>query len=508
MGVNKEIGFAELLAYWGKEKPACEAVYDGFRRMSYQELYTETQQLAAAMMKSDIQKGDRVFALLPNWHEFVVLFFATATIGAILVPCNSLMVEEDYRERLERCKPKAVFVSSQKSVGFLQNYRDNCLIITVRFKEPDCLSYQDLLDVGLNQELMQVELNPKSDTFIIIFTSGSTGIPKGVELTPNNLYYITTQIGQRLQSTGDDVFLVPMPCTHLFGIVTGILVPICVGGKIVLMEKHDARQALRLIEQEKVTVHHGVPTMFIRELQEYKDTQYDIGSLRTGIVAGASCSIVQQITNEFKCDIMVAYGSSETVGISMTSFSDSINSRCGTVGKPYEGVDIMVVDAHGQAVNPGEVGELVCKSQGVMKGYFNMPNQTKAVFDNNGWFYTGDLVTVNEEGYIKIVGRTKEMINRGGYKVYPEEVEHLYHNNPEVLDICVLGFPHAILGEQTIAFIQLVPHSLETEESLRNYAIGKIAKYKIPDKIILKQELPKLESGKTNKKSLFRTVLM
>lgn len=496
--------FQRLPDYWAENTPEREAIFDGCRRMSYHELTEESRQLAAALTKAHIAKGDKVFVVLPNWHEFITLFFAIAKVGAILVPCNSILTENEKRERLASSQAKAVFVAGKADLAWLHTDKYSCAVFTVRFSEKGYLSLADLIKLGKDCCNGEVKIDPCEDVFAIMFTSGTTGHPKGVELTFNNLLQAAVNIGDRLNCAAEDAFLVPVPCSHLFGIVTGILIPLFFGGKIVLMTKHDSREALSLIEQEKITVLYGVPTMFVRELQEYRQYKKDISSLRTGIVAGAICSeeLVKQLYTEFHCNIMVAYGSTETVSVSMTSSDDDITLRSNTVGKAFAGIKVKVVDDQGQPVKAGEVGELVVTGYGVMKGYYNMPDKTKEAFDAAGWLLTGDLATIDAAGYIKIVGRKKEMIIRGGYNIYPAEVEEIYRHNPEVIDVCVQGISHDTLGEQTCAWIQLLDNSAETAATLREYAKDKIAKYKVPDKVILVDELPRLDNGKINKKAL------
>jgi fatty-acyl-CoA synthase/long-chain acyl-CoA synthetase len=496
--------FQGLVDFWGEKTPEREAIYDGAQRISYGELNKKINQLTVALSQLHIQKGDKVLTVVPNWQEFIVIFFAVSKVGAILVPCNIAFEEQAIRERLLEIKPKAVFVADQIQLTWLHDNQESYEVITVRFKEEGYLSFTELLGKGKNGEVKQALINPYEDVSTIMFTSGTTGCPKGVELTFRNLFHSARNIGYRLQCAEQDAFLVPMPCCHLFGIVTGILLPLYFGGKIVLMDKFSPQKVLDLIETEKVTVIYGVPTMFIRELQEYKQHKKDVSSLRTGIVAGAICNenLLQQICCELNCDVMVAYGSTETVSVSMTSFEDEIDKRSQTVGRVFDGVEVKVVNDNGQSMKSGEVGELVCRGYGVMKGYYQRPQETRQVLKENGWLHTGDLATVDQLGYIKIVGRNNDMIIRGGYNIYPAEVEEIYHDHPDVLEVCVLGISHEVLGEQTCACIQFVDNSLETAESIREYAIGLIAKYKIPDKVIVVKEMPKLENGKINKKML------
>lgn len=501
-----EVALYNVLDYWGERVPDKEAINDGLRRVTYGELKEESRQLAIALSQLNIRKGNKILCILPNWHELITLFYAAAKIGAVFVPCNTLNEEVEIRYQLEKIRPKAVFTALESHLEWLSNYNDNCAVVTVRFEKKGYWSFSDLLLSGKNGngQLEEVQINPDDDILSIMFTSGTTGEAKGAMLTHKNLYCTAVKIGHRLKCTDQDVFLVPLPCCHIFGLVTGVIIPICFGGKTVLMQKFDPERALLLIDEERITVKCGVPTMFILELQEYRMNKMDLSSLRTGIVAGDFCpeNIVRDICRCLNCNIMIAYGSTETGVVSMTSFEDDIFTRSRTVGRAFDGVEIKIVDEKGQPVGPGEVGELLCKGFGVMKGYYEMPCETEKVFDQDGWFYTGDLATVDQNGYIRIAGRKKDVIIRGGYNIYPAEVENVYRLHPDVLDVCVLGVPNEVLGEETHVFIKLKKNSMVTEESLRMYAVGKIAKYKIPDKIIMIEEMPRLYNGKINKKSL------
>ena len=495
--------FQGLLDYWGENQPDREAVFDGLRRISYSELREESESLAITLSQMHIQKGDKVLVFLPNWHEFIILFFAVAKIGAILIPANVVLVEKEVNYGIGRVRPRIIFVASKKQFAFLEPYKESCAIVTVRFEEAGYLSFTKLVEKGRNGQAEEIQVYPE-DEFTIVFTSGSTGYPKGVELTYRNLFQSAKNVGYRLNCTNEETFLVALPCCHVFCLVIGILTPLFFGGKIVFMEKFNPLDALELIEQETVTVNLGVPTMYIRELQELKNNQKNISSLRTGIVAGAICpeNTIQQIQQDLHCDVLIAYGSTETVAVSMTSFADEMVKRCQTVGRPFDGVEVKVINKDGDLAKIWEVGELFYKGYGLMKGYYGMPDKYIELVDKNGWYHTGDLASMDESGYIKIVGRKNDMIIRGGYSIYPSEVEEVYFKYPAVLDICVLGIPHQILGEQTYAFIQLRDNDEETTESLREYANGRIAKYKIPDKVILVNKIPKLENGKTDKQVL------
>ncbi|WKB36088.1 AMP-binding protein [Terrilactibacillus sp. S3-3] len=276
-------------------------------------------------------------------------------------------------------------------------------------------------------------------------------------LTHSNVVNMAVINAEELNCTAEDVFFfLAVPVFHVFGFVPGILSTIASGARMVLMEKYKRKAALELIESEKVTVKYGVPTMFILELS-YKDfTKYDLSSLRTGIIAAAPCpvEIVKKIRYEMGCDIMIAYGLSETSPcLTMTRFDDSDIIRAETVGRPLPGVELKIVNENREEVGTGEVGEVACRSLGLMKGYYKMPEKTAEVIDENGWFYTGDMGTIDEEGHLRMIGRKKEMIIRGGFNIYPKEVEEVLYTHPDVMEVAIVGLPDTVLGEVSCACV-------------------------------------------------------
>jgi acyl-CoA synthetase (AMP-forming)/AMP-acid ligase II len=257
-----------------------------------------------------------------------------------------------------------------------------------------------------------------------------------------------------------------------------------------------------LIEQERVTVKHGVPTMFILELNHPQFKRFTLSSLRTGIVAAAACpvEIVRRIRTEMGCDIVICYGLSETSAtLTATDYSDDDLVRSETCGKALPGAEVKIVDANRQQLPPGEVGEVVCRGFGVMKGYYNLPEETRQALDEDGWFYTGDLGTLDDKGYLRIVGRKKEMIIRGGYNIYPREVEEVFYTHPGVMEIAIVGLPDTVLGEISCAAIKLKPGKTATEEEMKSFIKQRVANYKVPDKIVFVDEFPMTASGKIKK---------
>ncbi|MBM7717033.1 AMP-binding protein [Siminovitchia sp. FSL H7-0308] len=510
----ESLSVSELLYRAYQLEPEKEVLFDGYSRMTYGELMDQSCLLAASLQKMGISKGDRIAVCLPNWNEFVVIYFAAAHIGAVIVPFNTRyrMYEVQYNIRNSGAK-LAFFTNEFDGVNHMEQFleaKENVTslkqLITVRYKADQLESYEQIIKgEEVCTSFNRTAVNPKKDVFTILFTSGSTGSPKGAMLTHANVVMTAIKTAEQMDCTAEDVFFVSVPVFHVFGMVPSILSAVSVGARMVLLDEYKPEKALSLTESEKITVKHGVPTMFILELNHKNFHQYDLSSLRTGIIAAAPCpvEIVKRIRQEMGCEIMVAYGLSETSPtLTMTSFSDSDVVRAETVGKALPGAEVKIVDNNRNEVMNGEVGEIACRSFGVMKGYCNMPEHTKAVLDEDGWFYTGDLGTIDIEGNLRIVGRKKEMVVRGGYNIYPREIEEVFYQHPDVMEAAVVGLPDTVLGEISCACITLKPHSQMDEKDLFQFIRERIADYKVPDKMIILDEFPMTASGKIKKISL------
>jgi acyl-CoA synthetase (AMP-forming)/AMP-acid ligase II len=511
--MNSNISIPDILEDAFKKSPEKEALYDGYNRVTYRQLYDEVQAIASGLSQKGIKKGDRVMVCLPNWNEFVTIYVGLASLGAILVPCNILYQSEELEYILDNSGAKAVFIAEETGhFEFFKNHLKTDVnqqslenIFTVRFKKTGFHSYHDLLELGENVPYTKPFIDPAEDVFSILYTSGTTGKPKGAMLTHQNLIYSGKISNEKLQCTSNDVFLIAVPVFHVFGMAPGIMSGLAAGAKIVFMEKYKAIDALDLIEKEKITVHHGVPTMFILELNHPKFAEFNLSSLRTGIISAAPCpeEIVKKIRHVMGCEIMVFYGLTETsASITATSFDDDDHTRSITVGCALPGSEAKVVNGQRIRVSIGEVGEIALRGPGVTKGYYQMPDKTKEAFDEEGWFYTGDLATMDEKGYIQIVGRKKEMIIRGGYNIYPREIEEIFYKHPSVLEAAIIGLPDTVLGEISCGVIQLKPGHTENEDSMKAFINKKIADYKIPDRILFVDQMPMTASGKIKKAAL------
>ncbi|MFX3617491.1 MAG: class I adenylate-forming enzyme family protein [Sporolactobacillus sp.] len=486
-----------------------EAVYDGFRRLTYKQLFQESEVIACSLYQMDIRSGDRVIVALPNWSEFISIFLALTKIGAILIPCNPSCQKKEWDDIFSHTSIQAVFCRDDKmNVRYFKEQQAKHKlgpIICVRSGQGDLLTFDTLVKNKAEISLCPFISIDGSETAAILFTSGTTGEPKGVMLSHDNLLFGAENIKKKLHCTEKDVFYVPVPVFHVFGLIPGILASLLSGGRIVFSEKFHADQSLRIIQEEKITVHYGVPTMFILEMNHprFKDAKLD--SLRTGLLAGAQCpvNVVKKIRSDMHCNIVVSYGATETSGgVTFTNFDDDDFHRAQSVGQIVEGTQIKIVNSKRVEVPIHGVGELACRGQGVMKGYFQMPNHL--ALDKDGWFYTGDLARIDSEGYLYIVGRQKDMIIRGGYNIYPWEIEQMYHKHPDVEEVSVIGLPDTVLGEVICAVIKLKPrsHPNDDAEGMKNYLKEKLAACKIPDHIFFIDKMPLNGAGKIDKSIL------
>ncbi|WP_235820527.1 AMP-binding protein [Halalkalibacter krulwichiae] len=495
------------------EGPDREILFDRSSRMSYRDLWDQSISLASSLQGLGVQKGDKIAVCLPNWNEFVVIYLAVAQLGAVLVPFNTRYRMDEVEYILRNSEAKVAFfteefsgirhaeqfLQAKKIVGSLE------MLITVRHPDNDLLKYEQLVEAGRLSSFTPPDSNPEEDVFTILYTSGSTGAPKGAMLTHANVVKTGVMSAQEMNCTADDVFLIAVPVFHVFGMVPSIISTVASSARMVLMDQYKPKEALEIVQAEGITVKHGVPTMFILELNHSDFQNYNLSSLRTGIIAAAPCpvEIVKKIRSEMGCDIVVAYGLSETSPtLTMTKFSDPDIIRAETVGRVLPGAEVKIVNELREEVATGEVGEIACRSFGVMKGYYNMPDKTKEALDVEGWFYTGDLGTLDEQGNLRIVGRKKEMIIRGGYNIYPREIEEVFYTHPDVLEVAIVGLPDTVLGEVSCACIKIKSQALVDEQSLMDFIKLRIADYKVPDKVLIVEELPMTASGKIKKVAL------
>ncbi|MCG7336272.1 acyl--CoA ligase [Sporosarcina sp. ACRSM] len=478
-----------------------EAIYDLTQRVSYRQLKKDVDQLAASFIEQGFKKGDRIAVALPNWYETTVIFFAVAKIGAILVPFNPSYKAHEVQYILHHAEPKALFVTEKFDGRILEE--DQPLIITVRFEQQGTTSYADLLNERLS-EADEAVLDVDEDVYCLLYTSGTTGTPKGVMITHRGVIQSANTLAKELRCTEQDVFLIAAPLFHIFGMACNLFTGLTVGARMVIKEKYHPREMLVLIEQERVTIQQGVPTMFLKELEVEDFDHFDLSTLRAGMVGASPIppNKVKEVRDRLGMNLCQSFGITETCTVTMTPYDDDEQKIIRSLGKAIPGVRLKIVDENRSELPAGQTGEIAIHSFGTMKGYYKMPEETARVVDAEGWFYTGDLGILDDEGYLYFVGRAKEMIIRGGYNIYPQEIEAVLTKHPAVSNSAVIGLPDDVLGEVVCAVIQLKNGQSTSEEELKNYLKEQIATYKVPGKIIFTEEFPSTASGKIQKVKL------
>jgi fatty-acyl-CoA synthase len=517
---------SKVLSKTAKHFSDREAIVFEDRRLTYQALNDEVDRLARGLLELGVQKGDKIGLWMPNIPEWVIAYFAVARAGAVVVPMNTRYKSHEVHYILQNSEATTLFmVDSFVGIDYLAMVAEVRpklphlkRIITVGNSGPDVHTFKSVLAMGReclddNQlAAREAKCDPEDNAFIL-YTSGTTGNPKGAMLSHHNMVENAKQVTEVLHASEEDVFLLGVPFFHCFGCVMGILGAITWGANIVPMPVFKAKEALELVEEEKVTILYGVPTMFVLELEEFRKgrddgTQYNVSTLRTGIMAGAPCpvEVMRGTMEELGCNVSIAYGLTEASPvITMTRFDDSIERRVETVGRALSGVEVKIADDNHNPLSPNEIGELACRGYNVMLGYYKMPDKTAEAIDDDGWLYSGDLATMDEEGYVKIVGRKKDMIITGGFNVYPAEIEEYLFTHPKVQNVSVVGTPDDVMGEVAVAYI--IPREGETidPQEIVDFCAAKIANFKVPRYVAIVDQFPMTQSGKVQKFRLYET---
>jgi fatty-acyl-CoA synthase len=512
---------AQALKERAAETPDRTFLLYGDRRLTYAQVEARATALAAGLHELGVEKGDRVVLDLPNWPEFVISLFAAAKLGAIIVPLNPRYTMPELQYML-RHSEAAVVISAetyngtdylQLFEGFLTSLPDMQYLVTVGeadlWYDDRIYQFEDLVSSGEKRSFPEPEIDPVQDTFAILYTSGTMGKPKGVSLSHANLLSTAAHTVDAVALTPDDVVFGVTTVFHVFGLGPGILGTMLAGASLVLQEHYQPAEALRLIEKHRATVHYGVPTVFITEMREPERARRDLSSLRIGVVAGAPVGdeLVRRIRADLCPNLQVAYSLTETASsVAITSPADPVEKQVFTVGRPVPGTEIRVLDLDGTVLPVESLGEVAVKGPGVMKGYYRQPGETAQAFDQDGFFLTGDLGMLDEEGFVHVVGRRKDLIIRGGFNVYPREVEDRLHAHPAILDVAVVGLPHDVLGEMVCACIVPVEGAIVTGEEIKEWCRDALADYKGPDLVRFFDAFPLTGSGKVRRVELARMV--
>ena len=497
---------------------------------SYQQYHQEVTQFAAGLIKLNVAPGERVAIWAPNCVEWCIAQFATAKIGAVLVCINpAYQISElsyalkkvgckvlitatnfksnDYLEMIEKIVPELKFcapgeiVSEHfpllKSIIQMGNHNRAGMF---RFDEVSEYYTEALIEKVINLS----EILSPDDAINIQFTSGTTGEPKGATLTHRSILNNGFQVGEKMRLSPEDKLRIPVPLYHCFGMVMGNLACITHGSTAVFpSDSFDPVACLEVINDEQCTALHGVPTMFIAMLNEPKFRQYNLSSLRTGIMAGALCPIevIKKVIDDMNMKhVLIAYGQTETSPVShMTDINDAIEKRVSTVGKIGPGLEVKVINQCGDIVPIGEQGEICIRGYAVMKGYWEDEQKTKETITEDAWLHSGDLGEMDSDNYLKITGRMKDMIIRGGENVYPREIENFLYTHQSILDVQVFGIKDTKYGESVCAWIICKKGRTLTEKEVQDYCRNSISHFKIPEHISFVSKFPMTVTGKVQK---------
>lgn len=496
---------------------------------TWKELNDEADLIARGMMSLGVKKGDHVAIWATNTPEWILTLFAAAKIGAVLVTVNTnfKIFELEYLLRQ----------SDTKLLVMIGGFKNNDYVATVNELLPELkttsgeiesehlpflkrvvfagketpegmLNFEDLKILGGDFPVEIYEENKKTlnthDVVNMQYTSGTTGFPKGVMLTHYNILNNGKTIGDGMKFTKNDKLCITVPFFHCFGLVLAMMACITHGTTMVPVERYSPVPVMNAISAEKCTAVHGVPTMFIAMLEHAQFNNFDFSSLRTGIMAGSPCPIevMKKVIDKMNMrEIVIVFGQTEaSPGCTMTTTSDSIDKRVNTVGRAFPGVECKIIDPEtGDELPINTPGEFCARGYNIMKGYYKMPEATAQAIDKDGWLHTGDLCTVDEDGYYKVVGRIKDMIIRGGENIYPKEIEECLYTCDKVSDVQVIGVPSEAYGEEVMACVILKDGEEMTEEEVKEFVGARMAKHKVPRYVRFVDSFPTNAAGKIQK---------
>jgi fatty-acyl-CoA synthase len=503
-------------------------------RYTYKEFNQLCRKVARGLMAMGLKKGDHIAVWTTNVPEWVLLQFATGKMGAVLVTVNTSYKTFELEYLMTQSDSNSLFmIGGTKSSNYIETIYELCpelkdaepgqlnsermpllknvVLIGGDEKQPGMFEWDDVL--AMADQVSEAELDARmasldpDDVINMQYTSGTTGFPKGVMLTHINLIGNARSVAACMKFTHRDRLCIPVPFFHCFGCVLATLTCVVSGATMVPLVTFNPIRVLEAVEKERCTALHGVPTMFITELECLSNDIYDLSSLRTGIMAGSPCPIevMKSVIDRMNMsEIVITYGQTESSpGITMTRTDDPIEMRVNTVGRALPNVEMRVVDpATNEEVPPGMPGEICARGYNIMKGYYKNPEATALAIDEDGWLHTGDLGVADENGYLKITGRLKEMIIRGGENIYPREIEEFLYTHPNVKDVQVIGVPSVKYGEEVLAFIKLREGTSCTKEDIQRFCENQIARYKIPKYILFVDNYPTTASGKVQKYKL------
>jgi long-chain acyl-CoA synthetase len=493
MGLN----LASLLTESAQRASDSPAIRLGEVELSYGELDDRSARLATLLREKGIEEGDRVGVMLPNVPDFPVAYYGVLRAGAIVVPMNVLLKRREIAFYLEDSGARLLLAWH----GFAEEARGGAADAGAEMIEVEPAAFASLL--GGREPTPGLVDTAEDDTAVILYTSGTTGKPKGAELTHMNLFR-NADVSSRTTSeiAAGDVVLGALPLFHSFGQTVGMNASLKVGACLTLVPKFDPAEALATMQRDSVTHFYGVPTMFGALLHHPERESFDISSLRICITGGASMpvEVLRGFEDAFGAKVMEGYGLSETSPVACSNHPDK-ERKPGSIGTPLEGVEMQVVDEDDNPVAQGEVGEIVIRGHNIMKGYWQRPDATEEAM-RGGWFHSGDMARTDEDGYFYIVDRKKDLIIRGGYNVYPREVEEVLYEHPKIREAAVVGVPHDQWGEEIGAAVVLHEDEELSPEEISAYVKDQIAAYKYPRIVWFLDDLPKGPTGKILKREI------
>jgi long-chain acyl-CoA synthetase len=464
---------------------------------TYAEFDEATARVAGLLLERGLEPGDRVGIMLPNVPEFAIAYYGVLRAGGVVVPMNVLLKQREVAFYLSDAQAELIFAwhaMADEAIDGAAQAGADCIVV-----EP--AEFGRLL--ASTEPAGEIADRAADDTAIILYTSGTTGKPKGAELTHANLS-VNADVSRLLFSLEpDDVVLGALPLFHAFGQTCALNAAVAAGASLTLIPRFDAGHALEVIEQHRVTVFEGVPTMYAALLHDPERERFDVSTLRVCVSGGAALPVelLREFERIFDCVILEGYGLSETSPVACFNHPDR-ERKPGSIGTPVEGVEMKLVDLHRRDSGPGEEGEIAIRGHNVMKGYWNRPEATAEAIDEDGWFYSGDIARIDSDGRYFIVDRKKDLIIRGGYNVYPREIEEVLYEHPAVREAAVVGIPHADLGEEVAAAVALRPGMRVTESEIREFVKANVAAYKYPRRVWFVDELPKGPTGKVLKREI------
>jgi long-chain acyl-CoA synthetase len=464
--------------------------------VNYAVLNEGTKLIAGLLREKGLEPGDRAGIMLPNVPYFPTIYYGILRAGCVVVPMNVLLKGREVNFYLEDSGAKLLFAWHDFGEAAEQGAGE-------AGAEPIMVKPGEFEQLVMEQDpVEELADSAADDTAVILYTSGTTGKPKGAELTHSNLKRNAVIAGRLVDVSEEDVELGALPLFHSFGQTCNMNGAVAVGAAMTQLPRFDPDKALEIIERDKVTIFQGVPTMYNAMLHSDKRDEFDTSSLRMCMSGGSAMpeELMRRFEEAFDCKILEGYGLSETSPVASFNHPDR-ERKPGSIGTPIEGVEMKIVDDEGSEVEQGEVGEIVIKGHNVMKGYWNRPEATEEVM-KDGWFHSGDMGKVDEDGYFFIVDRKKELIIRGGYNVYPREIEEVLYEHPAVQEAAVIGVEDEKMGEEVGAAVVLKKGEDVSEQELRDFVKNEVANYKYPRKIWFADELPQGPTGKILKREI------